>query len=194
MPFVEGLSFLPGKNAGRHLFRKPHTCLQARHICVVCSEECPAIIWISLKDPPTNEIFLDVSVMKVRRPLCDEPPIRPKVRYHFWNMLMIVWDVVKGDLSVRTTNEPFILKARYFLCVSNNSIRFSRTLLWSGITLPLLPFEVWLVRLICVSTSPSELQTSFHDNCDISFALKPLLTDNKKWSDFSNHFCRFVGD
>ena len=45
--------------------------------CVVCKEECLTIIWISLKDPPTNEIFLDVSVMKVRRPLCDEHPISP---------------------------------------------------------------------------------------------------------------------
>ena len=52
--------------------------------------------------------------------------------------------------------------------------------------------NVTLQSLICVSTSPSELQTSFHDNCDISFALKSILTDNKKMVWFLKPFLPFL--
>ena len=33
------------------------------YLCVVCRDERPTIIWMSLKDPPTIEIFFDVSVI-----------------------------------------------------------------------------------------------------------------------------------
>ena len=70
---------------------------------------------MSLNDPPTNEIFFDVSVIKVRLPLWDEQPNKPNLRYHPENIFTTICDVVNGDLSVRTTKEVSMLKERYVL-------------------------------------------------------------------------------
>ena len=111
---------------------------------------------------------------------CGMSSSNPNFRYQLWNIFTMVCEVVDGDLSVRTIKDVSILNPLNRLWSSNSSIRFCRTSLWSGITLPLLPFELRLVRLMYSSTSPLELQTSFQLNWEISFDLRPLFTDNRK--------------
>ena len=76
------------------------------YLWVVWSDAWPAIIWMSLSEPPTNDIFFEVSVMKVLRPLWDEQPIRPNLLYQPWNIFTIVCEVVNGD--------PFFLNQMRF--------------------------------------------------------------------------------
>ena len=60
------------------------------------------MIWTSLRDPPTVDIFLATFVMKVRRPEWLEQPLKPRSRYHCENRFTIACGEVRDALSVLT--------------------------------------------------------------------------------------------
>ena len=139
-----------------------------------------------IKLPPTVEIFRAVLVMNVRLPEWEEQPTKPKVLYHPENWLTIACGVVELCRSVLTTKSVWELNKRLFVSSWTNKLSNAFWSVWLiGITLPPdEPFEASFVRWISSPRFPSEVKSIDHLRADISFALKPALTDNKKIARF----------